>query len=249
MKDNNSEPAAPQPEGRGVIAVIRDIQSGALAGRNLSPDDRRRCVEHLTAEGYSIAEIAEILGAAERTIARDRAAVREANALRAGPEFAGEMAGQLVRQAESGIARLRRVARERECPHATKVESERAAWSIARELIQCLQRLGYLPEAAQRVRAEVSAGLAGAGAFGEFQAPRLDELADEAARLAQIAGRAGPDAAPLLGEVERVREVIVRLGVAERVGALSTSLSSHISESPTSEGSIDVHHLPHPHDN
>lgn len=212
-------PTGSPPE-RGVIALIRDLQSGSISGRSLGADDRRRCVEHLIAEGYSVVETAEILGVAERTIARDRAVIREANALQKGPEFAGEMAGHLLRQAESGVSRLRRIARERECPHATKVEAERTAWAITREMIQSLQRLGYLPEAAREVRASLHHQL---GPL-EAEPPTFDALLAEVNELESLCLTAHPTDSALLDRLGQARRAVAGFGAVHAIAAVAAQV-------------------------
>lgn len=83
-------------DARPALSLIRDIQQGTLSPKNLTSEDRQRCVLHLTSEGYSKAEIAEILQVSERTISRDRESIRQSNALQRDPALPGEMAGQLL---------------------------------------------------------------------------------------------------------------------------------------------------------
>lgn len=140
----------------GVLATIRRIKSGSLAPANLGAADRRHCVGYLSAEGVSVPEMAEMLGVSERTIARDRRAIIEANAIDPDPKLAGQVAGRLLVEAEHCIGRIRRTTREKDAPHAVRVEGERQVFSILSELTQRLQSLGYLPEAARRVEADVA---------------------------------------------------------------------------------------------
>ncbi|MEE8154627.1 MAG: hypothetical protein V3T53_06660 [Phycisphaerales bacterium] len=153
---------------RSVLSVIRDIQQGALAPRSLGVEDRRRCVEHLTGEGYSLAEIAEILKVTERTIARDRSAVRQSNAIERDEDITGEMVGQLVTQADTTINRIRRITRDSDTPPAARIEGEKACWVIARDLVQKLQSLGYLPNAPQEIRGQMTHQVEHLPAFGQM---------------------------------------------------------------------------------
>ncbi len=119
-QENTTDSSTHNGNDRSVLSVIRDIQQGALAPRSLGVEDRRRCVEHLTGEGYSLAEIAEILKVTERTIARDRSAVRRSNAIECDEDLTGEMVGQLVKQADTTINRIRRVTRDSGTPPAAR---------------------------------------------------------------------------------------------------------------------------------
>lgn len=140
---------------RSVIALIRAIRDGSTAPTSLAPEDRRHCVEHLTAEGYSVVEIGEILATSERTIARDRAALRHENAIERRPDLLPETVGRLVQEADQSIGRIRRAARDRQARPGERVEAEYTAWRIARELTERLQSLGYLPTAATQVSADL----------------------------------------------------------------------------------------------
>lgn len=140
---------------RSVIALIRAIRDGSTAPTSLAPEDRRRCVEHLTAEGYSVVEIGEILATSERTIARDRAALRQENAIERRPDLLPETVGRLMQEADQSIGRIRRAARDRQARPGERVEAEYTAWRIARELTERLQSLGYLPTSATQVSADL----------------------------------------------------------------------------------------------
>ena len=130
-----------------VLSLIRRLRDGTLTPGSLDSENRRRCVEHLTGEGYSLTEIGEILSVSERTIARDRKAIRRANALTPDPQLADEMVGHLVREAEVSVSRIRRITREKSTPSSARIDGERACWTIAKDLVETLQRLGYLPTA------------------------------------------------------------------------------------------------------
>lgn len=151
IETNTAE--AEQPS---VLSLIRRIQNGSLVAKTLSTPDRRSCVEHLTGEGYSAVEIAEVLKTSERTIFRDRRAIQEANAVRKDPKLVEQMVGRLMQDAELAISRIRRVVRDKQTPAVVKVDGERACWRITSELIQGLQSLGYLPTAAQQLQADLT---------------------------------------------------------------------------------------------
>ena len=138
------------------ITLLRDIQKGDLLAMTLSVEARRACVEHMHLEGYSVGEVAEILKVSSRTIRRDLAEIRASNAVERNPALVGQMVGHLFGQAEQTVSRLRRIGRDRECPHAARVEAERFSWTVIKELIETLQGLGYLPTSAKEVHADVT---------------------------------------------------------------------------------------------
>ncbi len=139
-----------------VLSIIRGLQNGTVSPKSLSIYDRRAGVEHLTGEGYSIVEIAEILKVSERTIARDRKAIQEANAIERDPAHADQFVGRLEREVDLAISHIRRVAREKKTPASVKVDAEHRCYQVFSDLVQSLQRLGYLPTAAHEIRADLT---------------------------------------------------------------------------------------------
>ncbi len=111
-----------------LLKLVGLLRQGAISARNLSLNDRRAAVNMLVVEGYSTHEIAAILNLSDRTIERDRAAIRQANAVR--PDDAGgdQIIGELKRQAEVAMHRLQRAVRDREGgPTVTPHQRIRAA--------------------------------------------------------------------------------------------------------------------------
>ena len=153
-KSSKSQPES-DAEHFSVLDVLRKIQTGSLDPSQLAPGDRRVCVVHLSGEGYSVVEMAQVLKTSERTIARDRKAIQEANAIERSPQLAAQMVGKLMGEAELAISRIRRFTRDGKTPPATKVEGERACYQIVSDLFQRLQHAGYIPTAAQKISAQV----------------------------------------------------------------------------------------------
>ena len=204
---------------RSVLSVIGDIQRGAIDAKSLGIEDRRRCVVHLTSEGYSAAETAQILEVHERTIARDRAVIRRASSIERDPKMIGEMVGQLVTQADTCLQRIRRVTRERDTPSNVRVEGEKACWIIARDLVKCLQTLGYLPTAPQEIRGELTHQIEQVPTFGVIQ--------EEVARLELIVHSHAihDDGQPLLQALAQLKDQVTRSALHEEVTALALRLS------------------------
>ena len=128
---------------RPVLKLIADIRAGQVSGKSLLPADRQRCVDYLSMEYVSVAEMAEILGVDERTISRDRTEIRNSRAIAPDPQFMREMIGQMFWQAEAISVRLRRVARDRDVAANHKIEIELGCWRIQRELFGLLLGAGY----------------------------------------------------------------------------------------------------------
>jgi hypothetical protein len=230
--EEHSDEGAP-----GAIATLRALQSGELSGSTLSTGDRRRVVEHLWAEGYSVTETAEIVRVCERTIHRDRACLKQANAIRPDPGFIPEMVGSLVRQAEQSVTRLRRLSRDKGAAASAKIEAELGCWSVSRELVSTLQSLGYLPSAPKVFQAELTHRVE--------EVPSYDELQQELARVGQILAADGHT--EVLEEVGRMQDTVGRLHLSSRLKSIassSTSVSSTRVSSPSSSHSTDgaTHH-------
>ncbi len=209
--DNSHNPLADE---RSVLSIVRDIRQGAIEAKSLAIEDRRRCVEYLTGEGYSAAETAEILKVTERTIARDRGANRKANSVECDPQMAGQMVGQLVIQADTCIQRIRRVTRERETPSNVRIDGEKACWVISDTLVQRLQSLGFLPTAPQQFRAEMKHQIEAV--------PGFDEMKDELTRMVLIvnARGIGEENLPLLQELTELKDQVERGSLSEQIAAI-----------------------------
>ena len=220
LQENTADGPTHNGNDRSVLSVMRDIQQGALAPRSLGVEDRRRCVEHLTGEGYSLAEIAEILKVTERTIARDRSAVRRSNAIERDEDITDEMVGQLVTQADTTINRIRRVTRDGDTPPAARIEGEKACWIITRDLVQKLQSLGYLPNAPQEIRGQITHQVEHLPAYGQMN--------EEVIRLELIVNQhveaGGEDQQPLLEQLALVKDQVARGVLQEQITSIATHL-------------------------
>jgi hypothetical protein len=138
------------PEERSAFDILRLIKSQELDPKTLKPDDRRTCVLHLLGEGLSTSEIAHVLRCHDRTIERDRREIRESNSLRVDPGFADRVAGELMSEGDMTISRIRRAARDAAAAPGDRIAAEKSCFDIRCQLIDRLQSLGYLPNAARR---------------------------------------------------------------------------------------------------
>lgn len=167
-----------------TVDLLRRIETGETDPKCIATADRRQLVAYLMGDGYSTAEIAQIFKVGDRTIERDKKAVRESHAIVRDPKFVERMAGWLVNEAHLCIQRTRRAVRGKKVAPAAKVDAEHNCFDIAGGLIQNLQRLGYLPTAAQKVEADLTHH---AGVVPDFAA-----LQAEVGRLIEI-GQSGTD--------------------------------------------------------
>lgn len=159
-----------------VLTLIKQIKDNKVDPGILSAEDRCRCVEVLCAEGYSVADAAQILKVAERTIYRDRLELRRQHALRVDPEFAPQMAGELMRQAEGSVGRLRRIAKEPNASAMERAMAESFAFKVYLDMLTKLQSMGYLPRIPTGVVAQVVDRAGTAIATCDQLARRLEEL-------------------------------------------------------------------------
>lgn len=136
------------------LDILKGIKAGTLDPALLLPNERRPLVSILMAEGQSSAEIAHLLKTSDRTIERDKKAIRENNAISQDPELANVMAGRLVDEAQICIQRIRKFERDGNCLPAAKIEGEKACFQITKELIETLQSIGYLPTVSKKLEAD-----------------------------------------------------------------------------------------------
>ena len=204
----------PAPESGGEIttlALLRKIQSDAIDPKTIAKADRQQLVAYLMGDGYSVADIAQILQAGERTIERDKKAIRESNAIARDPKLVEQMVGRLVAEADLAIQRIRRAMRDKGTPKAVKVDAEHRCYQIISDVVRAMQRLGYLPTAAQKFEADLTHHL------GEV--PDHADLGAEIRRLKHIHN----DAPELVQRLELLEQKNTRAELASQVDAVSSA--------------------------
>ena len=107
-----------------TISLLQKIRTRTIDPNSIRLPERHLIVSYLMADGYGTAEIAQILNVSDRTIERDKKAIREANAIATDPELAEQVVGRLVLEADLSIQRIRKAVRDTETPHNVKVEAE-----------------------------------------------------------------------------------------------------------------------------
>lgn len=207
--DNNNDRAE-----IGVLDIIRKIKAGQLVPNSLSDEQRRMCVEHLTAEGLTVSEMAQILGCVNRTIQRDREKVRQANALHRDPKLGAQLAGQLRTEAETCIGQIRRAARGQDVPPGVKVEAQKACFDILERFIARLQSMGIVDSAVHKIHADLS------HSFDDL--PPMEQIAMEITRIEKIAG--GDDQAAI-EQVTRLKHMLAHVQVVQQVSETHAQLT------------------------
>jgi hypothetical protein len=130
----------------------------------------------------------------------------------------------LLTHAEQSMQRLRRIARERDCDPAVRVEAERSAWTVMRELVEVLQRLGFLPTAPQQFEASVL--------HRQVEPPSTAALEAEAQRLRDVLIQSGAASSETLQQLDLLQDSLTRTAASEQLASLTKSLPA---PSPTSE--------------
>jgi len=175
----NGHKASEKDDGPQTLAILQDIKNGLTDPKSLCPDDRRLLVFFLTIEGKPTAEIAHLLDRSDKTIERDKKALREEIAITKDPELVKQMAGRLVAEADLCIQRIRKFQRDSNASPAAKMEGERYCFQIDCDLIEKMQSLGYLPTAAKKIEADLTYDAASS-------LRTLEELHFQTGRLIQI---------------------------------------------------------------
>jgi transposase len=137
-----------------ILNIIQRIKDRTVEPKSLDKETRQGCVEVLIGEGYSQAQIAQILKCSDKTIHRDSKEIRQKNSITPSAEQAKELIGELVIQAQQHHARLVQMARG-EGSLAEKSQAEYLAWKVRENLIGKLQSLGYLPLKPQTIIGDI----------------------------------------------------------------------------------------------
>ena len=189
--DHSADTASPESCGR-TLDLLKKVQAKSIDPKSICKFDRQLMVAHLMAEGYSTADMAEIFLVTDRTIERDKKAIRESNGIKRDPKLVETMVGRLISEAELAIQRIRKAARDKKASPAVKIEAEQRCWQICSDLVQRLQSLGYLPTATQKVAADVTHHTAEVPGYSEMRlvVEDLKKIApQEAENLNQLEAR------------------------------------------------------------
>ena len=202
----------------GTVALLRQIQSGATDPKSIGVAERRQLVAFLLSDGYSVAEMGQILKVADRTIERDRKAIRESNVIARDPRLVEQMVGRLVGEAELAVQRIRKAVRDKDTAKTLRVDAEHRCYQIISDLVGTMQRLGYLPTAAQKVEADLTHHVGEVPDFATLQA--------EVQRLRQICPVDDEDAPDTLRRLGLLEQQITQADLASRVDAISSTLDN-----------------------
>ncbi len=202
----------------GTLELLRKIQQGKLDAKGIAVGERRQLVAYLQGDGFSTADIAQVLKASDRTIERDKKAIREHNAIERDPKLLEQMVGRLVGEAELSIQQLRKTARDKSTASGAKIDAYHRCYQIVSDLTEKLQRLGYLPTASHKVEASLTHHVA--------ELPQFNELHDEVKRLKLVSERTiggDPESTKQLALLE---SQITQADLASQVAQVSEKINS-----------------------
>ena len=201
-----------------TLSLLQKIQAGTVDPKCIRPAERRLIISYLMADGYSTADMAQILKISDRSIERDKKTIREANALAASPELVEQMVGRLVCEAELSVQRIRKTARDKGTPQAVKVDAEHRCYQIVSDMITSLQRLGYLPTATAKLQADFTHSI------GQF--PDFAQMQAEVQRLRQITGETQGTDPQLTEQLSQIETQLVKAKLLNQIENISNLVES-----------------------
>jgi hypothetical protein len=149
MQPDNKEKEQP------ILTLIQQIKDGSLDPGTIGKDLRQQCVEVFLGEGYTVASMAQVFDACEKTIRRDIDDIRERNAITPDISLAKKTIGEMVTYARIHRDYLMRLARAKDASVSEKSQAEYLAARVGLELIGKMQTLGYLPTKPQAIVGDI----------------------------------------------------------------------------------------------
>jgi transposase len=138
-----------------ILNVIQRIKDRTIEPKTLDKETRHGCIEVLVGEGYTQAQIAQILKYSDKTIQRDCKEIRQKNSLTVTPEFVRETIGEMGSRAKMHISRLMQLSRGITGSVMEKAQAELYAWQVMTGYVAKLQSLGCLPQKPQEIISDV----------------------------------------------------------------------------------------------
>ncbi|MGA2775478.1 MAG: hypothetical protein ABSE81_05395 [Candidatus Omnitrophota bacterium] len=131
-------------ERKPLLEVITGLEEGTINPRELSKGTKKECIRFLRLKGYSVMEISSILYMSSRSVFRYLEKVRKENALTTSTEFQRELVGEVLNNFRAEYARLIRLSHSANLDDSGKVRAIYAASKVQKEMVNILDRLGYL---------------------------------------------------------------------------------------------------------
>ncbi len=210
-----------------TLALLQKIKAGQIEPKSIGKTERMLLVCFLMTEGNSNAEIAHLLKVSDRSIERDKQAIRKTNALAADPELVEQMVGRLVCGGELSIQRIRKAARDKNTPQAVKIDAEHRCYQIISDMIASLQRLGYLPTATPRLQADFTHNIG--------QIPDFSQMQAEVQRLRQITGETQGTDPQLTEQLNQIETELVKVKLVNQIENISNIVESKEGQSESDQ--------------
>ncbi|MDD5774413.1 MAG: hypothetical protein PHS64_00560 [Candidatus Omnitrophica bacterium] len=196
---------------KSVIQLLQEIHSGQVNPRVFDKPSRQMCVDFLKLEGYTNAQIAQVLKCSERTVTRDISDIQDRHKMRPNPDFVMKFIGDVFRKAMHHHDSFLHLARAKETSVCDKIQAELAAWKVLKELVDKLQSLGYLPLRPQEVIGDIFHHLDGTE---EESLVEIQKMVVELETVSQEQGSGSPE---LLSELQRLKARIETAEISTEV--------------------------------
>ena len=180
MSSVNVSPEGQDKDEFRTLDILQKIKAGSLDPKSIGPAERRLLIIFLMSEGQSAAEMALLLKSSDRTIERDKQAIRQENTVAKDPKLIEQVVGRLISEAELSLQKIRKFEREKDASPSVKIDGEHRCFQIYNCLVERLQSIGYLPTASQKLEAELT--------HHALQELSLEQMDLEIKRLKQIEG-------------------------------------------------------------
>lgn len=202
---------SPNKESAPILSLIQDIKDGRLDPKTLDKELRQQCVEVFLAEGYSKAQMAQILGRNEKTIRRDIEDIYLRNSLVPDEQLQKRIVGELRMNVSIHRNHLMRLARIKDASVSERLQAEYLAFKILTEAIKCLQSLGYLPSQPQAVVGDISLHV------NQGDEKSFDELRGELIDIEKISRESGSISDELKKEVLQISQQIEKAEITQKI--------------------------------
>lgn len=205
----------PVISGKSSVQLLQEINSGLTDPALLDKPSRQQCIELLIAEGYTHAQIAQLLKCSEKTVSRDIKETRARNELTPSVPFAKQFIGDMFKKAMNHHSYLMRLARTKDVPAGDKIQAEAAAWKVIKEVVEKLQSLGYLPCRPQEVVGDIFHHLDDRGE------QTLSEIKKMIAELEAVSSEDGAGNEALFAEINGLKKRLTKAEIATEVTKLA----------------------------
>jgi len=198
--------------------ILQGIKTGSLDAKSLSKEERQACVEVLMLEGYEVASIAQLLDRSEKTIKRDKQEIWQKNSQKPTSDFIMREVAEMIGKGKVSQAHLMRLARSKDTPAKERIDAERNAWQVGKEISERLQSLGFLPNVPQKVVGEMYHHNA---ADDEVN---LSELKKQLNQMIEIAKETGIYTSGVSEKIKSIEEKIKKLEIKKDMEDLSKDM-------------------------